>query len=496
MKLTSTPFHPFLFAIFPILFLYANNFFQVSAEDLIITLAISTAFTITLWFIIKQFIKNKNKSGIIISLCLVLFFSYGHIFIAVNNIDILGFDTGNQIQFSFIFLLISGAIILLALFINRPLDNATKISNGISVTLIALVLFNIGILGIGDIANPENENYKISSLNNGTNNTPDIYYLVFDSYANHNTLKTQFDFDNNPFLEYLDSRNFIIPSATHSNYPSTSFSLPSSLHMQYLDIEKNPTTLQESYFNPGKIMDNNKSMKKLKEKGYEIISFNSGFSMTDAIKIVDIYYCDSNILNSEFVGMIIRTSMLNPLHVLLFEHDFRYGINCIFDTIPNLKDEYDKPIFVFAHIMIPHPPYVFGPDGETVNVESLSFTEGWDDKKGYVDQVKYANKRMTGVVDAILSDESPIIIIQSDHGPRIGIDYVNPTDEMYAQSFGILNAYHLPGCNDSIYDSISPINSFRVIFNCYFDEDYELLDDKAYWTTSNGTIIKVDPRTK
>jgi hypothetical protein len=33
---------------------------------------------------------------------------------------------------------------------------------------------------------------------------------------------------------------------------------------------------------------------------------------------------------------------------------------------------------------------------------------------------------------------------------------------------------------DSLYKSISPVNTFRVIFNEYFGGNYELLDDRSY----------------
>ena len=493
MKFTSAPFHPFLFAILPILFLFANNFFKVSTEDLIISLAISASSAIALWFIIKRITKNGKKSGIITSLFLILFFSYGHIFIGANGVDVFGFDTSNHYYFVIPFIVIFSFISFLVVSANRPLNNATKISNAISITLIIITAVNIGTFGIEGI-NLGDESETLS-LDVETGDLPDIYYMVFDSYGNHNTLKTHYDYDNEPFLEYLASRNFVIPSATHSNYAETLLSLPSALNMQYIG-NHNLTSIQEAReakYDAQKIINNNEVMKKLKEKGYEIINFNSGSWITSSIQIADRHPCDSNFLNSEFIGMVIRTSMLNPLHVFFFEHDFRYVVNCAFENIPNFQD-YDQPVFVFAHVMIPHPPYVFGPNGETVDVESLSFTDGWDHKQGYLDQVKYANKRIPGVLDAILSDDDPpIIIIQSDHGPKIDVDFVNPTDEMYVQTFGILNAYHLPdGCDNSIYDSISPVNSFRVIFNCYFDEDYELLDDNAYWTSSNGNIIKVD----
>jgi hypothetical protein len=52
---------------------------------------------------------------------------------------------------------------------------------------------------------------------------------------------------------------------------------------------------------------------------------------------------------------------------------------------------------------------------------------------------------------------------------------------MFREGMRILNAYYLPlkDC-DLVYDSITPVNTFRVIFNCYFGTNYKLLEDKSY----------------
>jgi hypothetical protein len=46
----------------------------------------------------------------------------------------------------------------------------------------------------------------------------------------------------------------------------------------------------------------------------------------------------------------------------------------------------------------------------------------------------------------------------------------------------ILNAYYFPGGNDDLYPTITPVNTFRLIFNKYFDQDYPLLEDKALYS--------------
>jgi len=52
---------------------------------------------------------------------------------------------------------------------------------------------------------------------------------------------------------------------------------------------------------------------------------------------------------------------------------------------------------------------------------------------------------------------------------------------MIRKAHNNLNVYYLPNGSKSLYETISPVNSFRVIFNEYFNADFELLEDKYYW---------------
>ena len=82
------------------------------------------------------------------------------------------------------------------------------------------------------------------------------------------------------------------------------------------------------------------------------------------------------------------------------------------------------PKFVFAHLVIPHQPFVFGPDGEPfviperINKGTTYYTKK-DYQLGYVNQAKFISSRIVEVVKSIIDNSSvpPIIIIQGDHGP-------------------------------------------------------------------------------
>jgi hypothetical protein len=65
----------------------------------------------------------------------------------------------------------------------------------------------------------------------------------------------------------------------------------------------------------------------------------------------------------------------------------------------------------------------------------------------------------------------PVILLQTDTAPL----FTRGSDQ-----FKILSAYYMPGHTDKLYPSISPVNSFRVVFNTFLGTDYPLLDDVSY----------------
>lgn len=62
-----------------------------------------------------------------------------------------------------------------------------------------------------------------------------------------------------------------------------------------------------------------------------------------------------------------------------------------------------------------------------------------------------------------------------------------PIDPLWRWTyFDVLNAYDLPGDGvDDLYPSIAPLNSYRVLFNNYFDGNFKLLESQQY-TLPNG----------
>jgi hypothetical protein len=128
------------------------------------------------------------------------------------------------------------------------------------------------------------------------------------------------------------------------------------------------------------------------------------------------------------------------------------------------------PKLIFAHLVIPHPPYVFDSDGEFTDFDV-------DAETGYVDQIAYLNKRLLPLLENIInaSDRPPIIILQGDHGA-----IHSPPDKR----LDILNAVFLPGIpSDLVSKKITPVNTFRLILNAYFEGEYPYKDDIGYYSS-------------
>ena len=73
-------FYPFLFSIFPIIYLYSINFVETPVFDVFLPILISLSGTFTLLIITRLILKTWIKSGLVISLLLILSFSYGHLY--------------------------------------------------------------------------------------------------------------------------------------------------------------------------------------------------------------------------------------------------------------------------------------------------------------------------------------------------------------------------------------------------------------------------------
>ena len=477
--------HPFLFAFFPVIFLVSYNIDLLLLQEIVLPSLTILTMAFVIWFVLGKKLKNWRKSGFIVSLGIVLFFSFGHLFNLTYGCKIGDFLFCRTLVLWPIFLMLFVLGTIYFVKTKRKLDNATTITNVIAITLVVISSVNIITYNLegGSSLNIMNEVEKDLATNiSSIQKLPNIYYIILDEYGRDDILLEQLDFDNREFISFLSSKGFFVAPNSHSNYAKTNISLASSLNMKYVNYTRMLPTSEEN--TPYEILiSDNELMKYLKSKGYTTINLSSGWRLTEKLVAADENLCftDKHI-DSEFLLILVRSTMLLPVSSDYFEKEKREVILCSFSELSQIHKKFESPVFVFAHFVLPHAPYVFGPNGELAHPDILRL-EQERNKKGYLDQLHFANKKITEFVNEILNDNNnlPIIIIQGDHGTGFTTDLYNLTDEMMKERSPIFNAYYLPGNPKSLpYDSISPVNSFRVVFNAYLDENFELLEDRIY----------------
>ncbi len=490
MSLTKfTVIHPFILAVFPIIFLFSQNV-NVFLEVIILLLLLIVTATFLLWILIGFLLKNNIKSGLIVSLGLVLFFSYGH------SYNILRESFPRYPIFEMHLILLSVYMIMfigISTYIikkERKLNNATKIINVVAVSIIILPLIGIGQFFIMDsysVMESEDgleDSNQIAKLNKFL----DIYYIIPDGYPGSKSLQTILNYDNSNFQNFLIEKGFFVSTESYSNYENTRFSIPSTLNMNYInhiyDETKSVNVIDKELFH---LSRDTAVIKDFKSRGYTTYVIEPGIKSWDTptrnLKNTDYRFCHtSNALDSEFFSELIRTTIINPIQAKLFAMDYREKILCGFSELSKMTNRNDTPKFVLVHLMVPHRPFVFGPTGEDILPEDLKLNDKGANLEAdlYLGQLEFANFKMRNVIEKLLDTENPpVIIIQSDHGMRR--DNSQGEYIQFLSGFNNFKAYYFPHEGRNIeFETTTPVNSFRILFNLYFDEEHELLEDKIY----------------
>lgn len=443
------------------------------------------------------------------SIIIATFTSYGHFYQTFQT----SISEENLIYMDIILLnLWVGFVILLLLFFfrtNRDFNKTKAI-----LTIIPSLLIFISISKIGLYAYKNHELYEwhyspqaksipsIEPKQSADSPMPDIYYLIFDAYARDDVLKKYYNFDNTPFLSLLEEKGFYIARDSRSNYTQTCLSVSSSLNMTYLSTLADQLGTNTNYVLPlNQMIKKNLLFEFLTQHNYKTISFATGYYPTE-IHNAD-YYFSPSWVPDDFQNVLLERTPLPSLKFMFDMPDRRYKV--IAHTISQLKEipNLDNgPHITFAHLSIPHAPFHFDQYGN----ERKIFERGYANLdtnseerqkyiKGYIHQVKFVNSQIIEIVNCLLENSKtpPIIVIQSDHGPSSFLKWNNPDKMTYYERMAILSAFYLPDFDtQTISPSITPVNTFRIILNHYFQTDLDILEDRSYFSSKTEPYNFVD----
>jgi hypothetical protein len=403
-------------------------------------------------------------------------FSYGHIYNVLKPVALFGVMIGRHRYLLPTLGLLFGFLIWLAWKRLETVESLSKLVGVLILIVFALQAVRIAYYETAVVINQNRVSSDAASavVQTGDSSQRDVYLIVLDAYMRSDCLEDQFGYDNSAFIEALEAYGFYVGDCSRSNYAYTIQSMTSELNMTYLDeldVAYNDPTLSAR-------LQHSEIRRFFDDLGYEYVVFESPYpwlNITDADHYIK---SDSDVVIHDFELLYLRTTFFG----IPFDayrrfvndtidpgiHTHVHQVNTILKYLQN-PSESDRPRFVYAHIISPHVPKVFTSNGQ--------INPNWkeDPEASLAGTYDYINEQILKAIEKILgsSDPQPIIILQSDHGDSEEPEYRTL----------ILNAYYLPdGGGEDLYPTISPVNTFRVVLNHYFGQDYPLLDDRSFYS--------------
>jgi hypothetical protein len=468
---------------------------------------------VTSWLLALIFTKNKKRASILSLVFIVLFFVFGRLHDKLGNF-VIKLPLINLDATRLLFILCLLVIIVSWFLIKKiPSKNLTKFNSNLLLVSFVLVISTLFSVIPAVVSGQKSVNYKSTQKDNeqtenkvqNTENLPDVYYIVLDGYARQDYLKNNFNYDNSEFIDGLKNRGFYVADRARSNYAHTHFSIPSTFNMKYLNYLSNEMGEESTDRAPLKqLMQYNEVVPIFRNMGYKYINIGSQWDWVRSSPYTDIEIQEDNpesrVLNiklDEFALVYLQTTALKPWISSSIMNKFLARITGALDKLEKVPNIKEQPKFTFAHILSPHPPYLFDRNGVIDGQTELQLlNQGFSEKEKYVDQTIYINNVILKTIDKIISESSkpPLIILASDHGPASNLNEseFKETDTSkldingISERLGILNAYYFPNKDYSkLYPEITPVNSFRVILNQYFArDDIKLLEDKSYFSSN------------
>jgi hypothetical protein len=355
---------------------------------------------------------------------------------------------------------------------------------------------------------------------------PDIYYIVLDRYASSQTLQTQFNYQN-PFTDFLKTRNFQVNDNAYANYPYTPISISSTINAQYTNqvvapYKNNDVQSRTLYHN---LIRQSSVVKALKQNGYQYYSIGSSYGASNRAPLADHDFMWDHLVTifgkeKRLRGMEAAEFLQNPLYrfgqvsaswwpLKVQDHtqieDVREQLNILTDLSKTSTGGH----FIFAHLLVPHDPFYFNANG-SFNSNPDTANDGESVRQKYLGQVQFISDQMQSIVDNIQksSGGKAVILFNADEGPYPQVmnqSFLRPNNENAVQEdgvikgdmrawsadwlrmkFGILQAAYIPQATAQDRQSLSSVNLFRVVLNRYVGYELPYLPD-CHYALSEGS---------
>ncbi|MFL5750918.1 MAG: hypothetical protein ACJ767_09920 [Chloroflexota bacterium] len=500
------PFHPFIVGIWSVVLLYGRNTGELDPVDSLLPLAWALLLaTVTLAAAFAA-LRDIRRAGLLATMLLLLFLSFGRV---LDEIDSPLVTSGRLLV---VWTILGVVAVVAAWRIRRDLRRPTARLNAVALLLVGISLVpavagELGGARGGTTATATQAADPDASPGEGEGTAGpdrDIYVIVVEDIGSERTLRDVWGMTGESPFAFLDELRFERIADSHSNYGKTGHSLASMFSLDYLDDLAARMGPDSGDYGPVyDLIDDAAAARFLKDRGYEYVHIGSWWDPTAESSIADVNLGLET--PSDFATAWLDTTMLPAITSRLAKlgihvgvaglepHELQYQSALVgFDALHSTLGRPGRT-FVFAHVLVPHDPYVFATDGSFVTDDAAADRSR---EQLFLDQSRYTMGRVESFVREALAgpDESdPIVVVTTDEGPNPlayeqdddAFDWQAASDADLREKFEIELGLYLPGVQAATagggpHDRMSLVNVFRALFDAYFGMSYGQLPDRSY----------------
>jgi len=485
-RLLAPVVHPLCFALLPILLLYTGNLADVRLWDLWLPALLALAAGTAVWWLSVRVTRARPRGAVLASLFWLWFFTCSHWQSWFAPQDALAEAVSPMLY--------AVPLVVIVAFLagtRRDFRHPSNVLNLVGIVLVALQAMTIGQYEVKRLRHhfgPPTS--QVTARARAASVKPHIFFIVLDGYARADVLVDIYHHSNQPFLDLLHSRGFQVAKESRTNYAHTQPSLSSCLNLDYLQAladEEHPL----GRLDLPELIANNRTFSFLRKQGYQIVPFPSGYWATELPSSEAWHPPKRTGQFSEFETALIS---LTPLSLLLrpqltaldADHERAEIVLYNFTHVASVARSH-RPTFVFAHIVCPHPPFIFRRDGSMKSAGGGLEFRGRREAylKAYYEQVEFVNARVQKLVDDILvaAERPTAIVIMSDHGPGSRLDWNHLEKTDLREKFSTLVAVRLPdGAPGKLDDHITTVNVLRFALSECLGADLPPFPSRSYFS--------------
>lgn len=484
----AQPFYLILVPLFPAVQLYSNNSLRLTLPHFLATAIALVAGFMLVRYCVNKCLGSRQRNDLVLSLAAIA--------------ACYGIFLGALYQYIGLFVAVSAFVIRY----EKPRKTLALWLNIMLILMMIKPLLKIiepqQWLLRGDVQQQIHDAYRElpNAVQIDAKSGRDFYYIILDRYARADQLAAVYGFDNTPFLTALKERGFQVSHRSFSNYQRTAHSIASSLNLDYLNkLDAVPADSSRDWVPLYGLLRDSRLVKFMKAAGFEFHSYGSWWEPTRKNPLAD----ETNSYRAwpEMLRVLFEYSLfgkaanffgvqtLQSLWLQCHRPGHKFSHMAANSGIGGRK-------FVFAHFLVPHPPFVLTESGACM---SVSQARSRSRVENYIGQVKYTNREVLNLIDHLQAAKGPkpVIVLQADEGPWpekyagdelrylgrdiTSVNWLKVTPAELREKMGILNAQYLPGIEQpDIADETTPVNTFRRVLRHYFDLPLADLPDRNY----------------